>query len=183
MRKAVLVTIVVGAMAFSTTAGAETRTGGAHMAAPNTTGLSAWGILGYAGSLGVGGRYMLPIMDQGFLKHPTIRDRLALEFGLDFLHRSYSDWGVDYGWSEFRPTVGAAWTVWLNQDLAVYPKLDLGYEIGWLSGWTDVPGVSRPGYNAFYWEVLGGVMYKLGGVTLRAELGSVGLKAGVGFGF
>lgn len=182
MRKAVLVAIVVGAMAFSTTAGAETRAGDAHMTMPNTTGLSAWGILGYAGSLGAGARYMLPILDEGLLKNPSIQDRLAFEFGLDFLHRSYSESGWNYGWSELRPTVGALWTVWLNDRLAVYPKLDLGYEIGWITGWEDAWGTT-PKYNQFYWEVLGGVMYKLGGVTLRAELGSVGLKAGVGFGF
>jgi hypothetical protein len=185
MKKAGLVALrlLVAGMLVSAPARADTPSGArSSVEAPSANGFSAWGILGWASGLGLGGRYMLPVMDQGLLQHPEFKDRLAAEFGLDMMRWSYGFGTFDYAWMEIRPTAGLLWTVWLNENFAVYPKLDLGYEFGWVSGWEDAWG-NTPSYGGFYWEVLGGVMYKMGAVTLRAELGNIGLKAGVGFGF
>jgi hypothetical protein len=71
------------------------------------------------------------------------------------------------------------WNFWLNEDVAVYPKLDLAYSFASAS-WPS--GYGNPGnfaYGGLQIEAAGGVMYKLSGLALRAELGSSFLKAGV----
>ena len=71
------------------------------------------------------------------------------------------------------------WQFWINDSFAVYPeggarlrvRLVLGYE-------RRTTGLS--GGNHFFPNGTAGLLYKLGnGITLRAEAGYVGGKAGV----
>lgn len=185
LRSAIVSTAVVALTAFAPAwAEAPPRDdAGAEKPVPNTAGYSAWGIAGWEGEIGLGGRYMLPIGDRGFLKHPDISDRLAAEVGLDVVHHRYT-WpdGTRYSRTGLRPTAGVLWTVWLSGSFAFYPKFDLGYEFGWYSGRKDAWGAQRSRSGPF-WEFLAGALYKAGPVALRIELGSLGLKAGVGIGF
>ncbi|HVG59739.1 MAG TPA: hypothetical protein VNA24_14375, partial [Hyalangium sp.] len=65
---------------------------------------------------------------------------------------------------------------------ALYPKLDLGYAVGFLTGWNDAWG-SRPTYGGFFWQTSVGAIFKTRSVALRLELGNGLLKGGVGIGF
>lgn len=144
------------------------------------SGVTPWLGLGYFGLYGVGASYMMPVAN-GVLKHATIRDQFMLEFGATYLRRSYS-WitGSDYVWNEIVPTAGAAWMVWLKPNLAVYPKVDVGYAFGWLSGF-DCNGCSDPSYGGVFVNGSAGVMYDLGSMVLRGEVGNELVKGGVGF--
>jgi hypothetical protein len=143
-------------------------------------GPSLWGILPWGG-FGIGGRFMLPLGIKPLLTNTSIHDSFALEFGADYLHWSYNWAGAgDYSWSEILPVVGVMWNIWLNENFALYPKLEAGYAFGWFSNWNY--GGSRPSYGGFFIDGAGGAMYKLGGgLTLRGEVGVAGLKLGAGW--
>ena len=125
---------------------------------------------------------MTPISQEGLLKHERVKDQLAVEFGVDLLRFSYGFLGNDYAFMELLPVAGVLWNIWLTDKLALYPKLDLGYAIGFFTGWEDSWG-NRPSYGGFFWQASVGALYKLDSVSLRLELGNGLLKAGVGFGF
>jgi hypothetical protein len=149
----------------------------------SASGPTVWGILGgWYGGFGVGARYMLPLPVKPLITQGTIRDNFALEFGADFLTRSYDlgPAGGEYRWNAFLPVVGAMWNIWFNEQLAGYPKLDLGYFFGWHSGWKGLGDPSSPG--AFFWNVSLGGLYRINNtVALRGELGYAGLKLGASF--
>jgi hypothetical protein len=154
---------------------------------PALKGFSAWGILsfgfGYGGSgYGAGARFMLPLSIQPLLHANGIRDSFALEFGADLTHYSYDYLGAnDYSYTQFTPVAGVMWNIWLNQQLALYPKVEAGYSFGWWSGYESTFG-PQSSHTWLFINGAGGVLYKLNnGLTLRAEIGYSGLKAGVGF--
>lgn len=153
---------------------------GADPAKLRASGVTPWLGLGYYGLYGVGVSYMMPVAN-GVLKHATIRDQFMLEFGATYLRRSYS-WitDSDYVWNEVVPTGGVAWMVWLKPNLAVYPKVDVGYAFGWLSGF-ECNGCSDPSYGGIFINGSAGVMYDLGSMVLRGEVGNELVKGGVGF--
>jgi hypothetical protein len=78
---------------------------------------------------------------------------------------------------------GVAWRVWLKPNLAVYPKLDVGYAFGWVSGYDchGVGGCSDPSYGGIFVDGSVGVLYDLGSVVLRGEAGNELVKGGVTF--
>ncbi len=149
--------------------------------------LSLWLVLdpGPIGGAGAGGRFMLPIAPRGLLREPGLRDELTLEFGADFLH--YDDrvgpapYDVHYSWSGFLPVVGATWNFWLTPQLALYPKLDVGWWFGWYSGWSSYPGYSRADFDGAFLQGAVGLVYRLRTVALRVEAGSSLLRMGLGF--
>ena len=146
--------------------------------------LTLWGAVGYGGMYGVGVRFMFPV-GPSLLKLSNIRDQLAVELGVDYLRESYGYFSYgNYSWSEILPVAGCMWQFWLLPNLAVYPKVDLGYAIGWLSGYdycNGIPNCSNPSYGGFFWDISAGVMYTLGKVALRAEIGNELVKGGVAF--
>ena len=148
------------------------------------SGPTVWGGVGYWGLYGIGASFMFPVAN-GVLKHPTIRDQFMVEVGVDYLRRSY-DWlaAGSYTWNEVVPTVGVAWNVWLKPNLAVYPKLDVGYAFGWLSGFDycqGLAGCSNPSYGGVFVDGSVGVLYDLGAIVLRGELGNELVKGGLAF--
>jgi hypothetical protein len=150
--------------------------------------LSVWGVLdpGPISGVGLGGRLMLPLVPQGVL-HARIRDEITLELGADFIHYEdrvgYQPYYLDYSWNGFLPVVGAAWNFWLTPELALYPKLDVGYWFGWYSGWRDDYGYGHPGWGGAFLQGALGVIYQLRSVAFRLELGSGLMRVGVGFPF
>ena len=149
-------------------------------AAPSLKGLSVWGILPWSG-IGVGARFMLPMPISPLLGNSGIRDSWALEFGADFMHWSYGYLNYDWSYNQFVPVVGLMWNIWLNQQFALYPKLEAGYAFGWWSNYDTTYG-SQASHPWLFWDVTAGLMYKLNsGLTLRAEAGYAGLKLGVGW--
>ncbi len=158
--------------------------------------LTGWLILGagygyhdgYDSGFGVGGRYRMPLAPQGLLgpNQSNIRDTVDLEFGADLVRYAYHYGGVggpyDYSWTAFRPRAGVMWNFWVSPQVALYPKLDLGYQFGWFDGW-DAPG-GHPSWSGFFLEPSLGLIWRFRPATsLRVEAGSEGLKLGLGFAF
>jgi hypothetical protein len=142
---------------------------------------------GFSVGLGLGARYQWVIVPKGFLHSlpPTMHDEFALEPGFDYFHASYSVVGYNWDYNEFTPLIGALWNIWLNDKLAVYPKLDIGYRIvSWSASYN---GMSIGGAHDYlfpvYIEGAAGVIYRIGAVSLRAEVGWEDLRLGAGFSF
>lgn len=185
MKQACLLTAAVMTLLIISPAAAQTpgsESGETSEPGPSSAGLSAWGILGYGNGLGLGGRFMLPVVPEGFLQNDRIKDQLAAEFGVDLLRYSYSFLSDDYAFVAVLPVAGLLWNVWVSDNLALYPKLDLGYVAGFLTGWNGASGL-RPTHGGFFWQTSVGVLFKTRAVALRLELGNGLLKAGVGIGF
>jgi hypothetical protein len=152
--------------------------------APALKGPSVWGILPYsygAAGIGAGGRFMIPLGIAPLLRNTSVRDNFSLEVGADYLRWSFSYvTDTSYALNEFLPVAGIMWNIWLNDNFILYPKFELGYQFIWLSGFPS--GYPTPSYGGVYWDIGGGVIYKLaGGISLRAEIGYAGLKGGVGW--
>jgi hypothetical protein len=149
--------------------------------APALRGASVWGILPWGG-LGVGARFMMPLGVRPLLVNTNLRDSFALEFGADLLHWSYSypGLGFSYSWTEVLPVAGVMWNIWVNDRFAFYPKVELGYAFGWYSNLGSSSAVNS--YGGVWADGAVGALYNVGGgLTLRAEAGSSGLKLGAGW--
>lgn len=188
MRSLVASALVLGMIAVGSPARAQesapppTRT---HHRSGDVTGVSLWGILAYgyynsyyaaySGGLGIGGRYAFPLGSSGlFRNNPNLSDQFALELGADLVFWN----GFGAAFTTIIPTVGVMWVFWLDHGkLGLYPKLDLGLNL-YLS---SIPGAS--GIGEFYWDGLAGIIYRLGTVSLRGEVGRGMLKVGVALNF
>jgi hypothetical protein len=170
--------------------GVDRSTGTSTASGTSGNTISLWGVLdpGPVDGAGFGLRVGIPIVPQGFL-HARIRDELVLEVGADFLHYSdrvgYYPYYVDYSWNGFLAVGGAAWNFWFTPQLALYPKIDLGFRYGWYSGWNNGYGYSHSDLDGVFLQAAGGVIYRLqpSRVELRAEIGSGLLRLGVGIPF
>jgi len=189
-----VVCVAVPAQAQSTTK--KTTTSASPAAAPAaasaTAGstmdnnISIWGIVGYRYSAGtgwgLGARYQKVVVPEGFL-HLTngVKDELGVEGGIDYTSYSWDFYGYGWTYNEFDILVGVTWNFWINPKLCLYPKLDLGFGFGsWSSSFT---GENPSGYGGVFFQGAAGVVYKLNRVSLRAEVGSSSLRAGVSFAF
>jgi hypothetical protein len=130
----------------------------------------AWGF-----PVGVGARYYLPLLHNGFIS--SMNDEFGLEFGVDgaFIFSPYGAvLGIDV-------PVEAMWAFHLSPNFAAYAKAGLGIGItSWPIGYYGQSGVS------FRFVGVGGVgiMYKLTeALTFRAEVGTPWAKVGLGFSF
>lgn len=142
---------------------------------------------GFALGLGVGVRYQWVIVPKGFLKLPSrMHDEFAIEPGFDYFHAGYSTGipgdTVSWDYNEFTPLVGAVWNFWLTDHVAVYPKIDIGYRIGEWSASINGQKVSQVNPDVFpvYFQGAAGVDYRIGILSLRAEVGWEALRAGLG---
>jgi hypothetical protein len=159
--------------------------------------LSLHGIVSYYwgnNGVGFGARYQLPIVPEGIL-HARIKDDIALDFGADFVHVNYGRWPIGYDpytflatyddltWNAIIPSVGILWDFWLTPQLALYPKLEAGFAIGWWSAdYYTGYGYTGPRASVFFLQAAGGAKLKLkNGVALKGEVGSGMLKLGVAF--
>jgi hypothetical protein len=154
---------------------AATKAARGTITGPPLGGPTVWGLLDWWG-VGAGARYMFPLGIPSLLTRTPFKDSWALEAGLDFLHRS-DDYGpYSFHYNELIPTVGVMWLFWLRDDFALYPKVDGGWAFGFGNSVDNCVGCSLGG---IWIEGAGGLLYKAGPVTLRAELGNYGVKGGV----
>ena len=149
--------------------------------APSLKGLSVFGILPWGG-FGVGAHVMFPLPGLGpFLVNTNLRDGFALEVGVDYTRQSYGYFGL-YDWTVNRltPVGSILWHIWLTDQFALYPKLELGYHIGWVT--SSYTGGTFDNYSTVLVNGAGGALYRLANaITLRAEVGVSGLKVGAGW--
>lgn len=147
-------------------------------------GLALWGIVAWNG-LGAGARYTMPLAE-GFLEGVSAfrRDTVEVEAGLDFVSYDAGLGWVDINYNVLRPAVGAKWSLWLTDSFAVYPKVELGFDVSWWSGYDWPTGYDPPNHTGIYFDAAAGLLYRLGAkLDLRAEVGIDGLRAGVAFNF
>ncbi len=168
---------------------AEARPASRSSSGPGASSFSLWGVLdpGPFDGVGLGARVAVPIVPQGLL-HARVRDELVLELGADFVH--YSErvgypFYVDYSWNGFLAVGGVAWNFWFTPQLALYPKLDLGWWFGSYRGWDARydPYYGRHDYDGAFLQAAAGLIYRFRTVDLRVELGSGLLRVGVGIPF
>lgn len=133
---------------------------------------------------GVGARYQKLLVPEGVLRAQGIRDEIGLEFGFDFIHYSWHYAGYG-GWSytEFAPLVGGTWNVWLNDKVAIYPKIDLGYRIGTWDVPNDYPYGHPHGYGGFTVEGAVGAVIRVDRLLVRAEAGTAAFRLGLAVSF
>lgn len=163
----------------SAPSGNVAKTGAVRIDAPPLTGFSLFGILGYGygDGVGVGARYMIPLPIPSLLTHTWLRDSWAVEFGGDLMY--YSLGVADYHETVLIPVAGVMWNVWLNDQFAVYPKAEIGFGIDVGSTYNGVVE-----HNGIYPSGAAGLLYQVTKqITLRAEVGSTGLRGGAGFFF
>jgi hypothetical protein len=187
-----LVLSALAALALTATSAQAQAKGSTRPMSAGTENLSGWLVLdpGNPGGVGLGARYMIPLIPEGLLagQGVGIREELALEIGADFLHWSY-DWGYlydnyEYSVNAFEVVAGLMWNWWLTPKLAVYPKIDLGYSFAWVSDWPgERYGYDAPTYSDVFVNGAVGVIFKLNKVALRAEAGSHTLRIGAGVRF
>jgi len=152
---------------------------------------------GFAVGYGVGARFQWVAAPKGVLKLPNgMRDEIGIEPGFDFFHASYgsgvslgtlsAQWNFDY--NEFTPVVGVVWNFWLTREIAVYPKIDLGYRIAEWSVSETVSGASggpmqvqaHADVSPVYFQGAAGVAWRFSdALSLRAEVGWNTLRAGI----
>jgi hypothetical protein len=143
--------------------------------------------LGYGWGLGVGegvgARFQYDFLPKGVFHFQNgMHDEMGVEAGLDFFHVSYG-YGDGYNetYNEFTPLAGWVWNFWLTDKLAVYPKLDIGIRIGSYS-YTDNHGNTVSNYSndvfPLYFEGAAGVVYRVGPVALRGEVGWEAVRLG-----
>jgi hypothetical protein len=154
---------------------------------PGGRSLSLWGVVdpGPVDGLGAGMRLTLPIVPEGLLHSPSVKDELTLELGADFVHYSaevgFYPYYVDYSWNGVLAVGGVAWNFWLTPRFALYPKLDLGWWFGWYRGWEDRWGYGRRDFDGAFLQGAVGLVYRLRSVGLRLELGTGLARIGVAF--
>jgi hypothetical protein len=181
MRTTILICVFVAALSATAHADGQpapavSTTGSLSSPGGRASGPTVWGILPWGG-IGIGGRFMIPLGIPGVVHSPSVHDAFAVEVGADYLQWNHGTVNGDYTWSEVLAVGGFMWSFWLTDSFALYPKADLGYAFGWYSGF-DYPG--RPRYGGLFLSGDAGAIYKLNsGLSLRGELGTDGLKAGV----
>jgi hypothetical protein len=181
MRTTVLICLFIVALSATAHANAQptpavSTSGSSSFPDGGVSGPTVWAILPWGG-VGIGGRFTIPLGIPGVVHSSSVHDVFAVEVGADYLHWNHDYASGDYSWSEILAVGGFMWSFWLTDRFALYPKVDLGYALGWFSGYDD-PG--RPTYGGFFISGDAGAIYKLnGGLSLRSEVGTDGLKAGV----
>jgi len=136
-------------------------------------GLYSWG------GFGLGARVEWPLA-QNLIKEVAYPNEIVGVGGIEYYTQSYSLFTSNYRWNFVRIEAGAMWNFWFTDRFAAYPKLTLGYDVGWLSGWDNAFGPTPSGGGIAIEGALG-VIYDLNkAFQLRGEIGNGSLKAGIG---
>ncbi|HSN92991.1 MAG TPA: hypothetical protein VLS93_17295 [Anaeromyxobacteraceae bacterium] len=176
----------LAALAVASTAQAQ---GATRPLAAGRQNLSGWLVLdpGSPSGIGLGARYMIPVVPRGLLAGHLrgIREELAIEVGGDFIHwgrdQVYLGNTYDFSVNAIEIVGGLMWNWWLTPSVALYPKLDLGYSYAWVTDWWGEPyGLGSPDYSDVFLNGAIGAIFRLDRVGLRLEIGSHALRLGLG---
>lgn len=135
-----------------------------------------YGYYYYGFPFGIGGRYLIPIIHDGFI--PALNDSFSIEFGLDLTgaagNRFYATLGIP---------VEVMWAFHFTEKFSAYAKVGAVLEINF------VPYVCSGGFCGAARGVVSaspigniGLMYKFSDkISFRAEAGYPWIKIGLGF--
>jgi hypothetical protein len=128
----------------------------------------------YGFGLGVGARYYIPILHDGFI--PAVNDEFGIEFGADFTGA--------FGYGYFLPIVDipveVMWNFHFTQNFSAYAKVGIAFELQFYGSNYYL------GRNNLYFTVnpvtAVGLFYKFSNtLSLRAEVGYPWIKVGLAF--
>jgi hypothetical protein len=142
--------------------------------------LSFFGILPwwYGFGAGVGARYTLPIVPNGFINE--VNDSVELEFGGDVWFANYGFGNLDVGYTGLAIPAEGRWTFHITPKFSAYAKVGVGLVTRF---WNDDVN-DNFAKTGLYFDSTLGALYELNdSLSLRAEAGYAGLKAGVGIKF
>lgn len=133
------------------------------------------GYFGYGGiPFSIGGRYLQPILHDGFV--PSVNDSFSIEIGADL----YALGASRFFGAMLAIPIEAMWALHFSQKFAGYLKLGAAIELRFLGDWCW-GGVCNGIVGAGIVAQLG-IMYAItDAIMLRVELGYPGLKVGLGF--
>ncbi len=124
----------------------------------------------YGVGIGVGARYNIPIVPNGFI--PPVNDSFELEFGGDISVGNY----FGYGWTNVSIPAEAMWRFFFLPNLSAYWKIALGLNMRF-SSYSGYVGTGA----SLYWDSGLGVVWKFADkMTLRGEFGYTGPRVGLG---
>lgn len=133
------------------------------------------GYWGYGGvPFSVGGRYLQPILHDGFV--PSLNDSFSVEAGVDLFAISRTVLGL-----ALAVPIEAMWALHFSQKFSAYLKLGISLEVRF-GDWCR--GNYCGGAIGFGPDFIGniGLIYKItDAIALRIEAGYPGLKIGLGF--
>ena len=125
---------------------------------------------------GIGGRYLIPIIHDGFI--PSVNDSFSIEFGLDLSGAVGS---------RFYPTLGipveVMWAFHFTPKFAAYAKVGAVLEINFVP-YVCSTFTCGPAYSPVTAAPIGniGLFYKFSDkISFRAEAGYPWVKVGLGF--
>lgn len=130
----------------------------------------------YGWGIGLGARYQIPLVHDGFL--PRVNDSFALEFGADLYYAGGYCYlgGCGYGAAGLTIPVEAMWTFHLLPKLEIYAKLGLGVNFYFGSGFY-VAGTLGP----LWFHTAAGLVWKFSpSIYLRVETGWPTVRVGLG---
>ena len=133
------------------------------------------GYFGYGGiPFSIGGRYLQPILHDGFV--PSVNDSFSIEVGADL----YALGASRFFGAMLAIPIELMWALHFSQKFAGYLKLGAAIELRFLGDWCW-GGVCNGVIGAGIVAQLG-IMYAItDAITFRVELGYPGLKVGLGF--
>lgn len=141
-----------------------------------TPSITVWAFLPYTFAIGVGGRFTLPVVADGFI--PDINDSFEIEIGADLVFGSYPLVNAGYIDLSLVPVEGR-WTFHFTPNLSAYAKLGLGYTLEF----SSYTGAAAYGSRFYYNFAIGGMYNLTDKFGIRLEAGYQGLKVGVVLGF
>jgi len=136
---------------------------------------------GYYSSYGfpfsIGGRFLLPIVPDGFI--PSVNDEFALEFGLDFNFVFISN---DYGYWDESTIFGVMFPIEAMYDFHFTPMFDAYVKAGLQFG-ADFSDYLHDGFWVTAISVVGMRLWFSDSLAFRAEAGWPWIKAGIALAF
>jgi hypothetical protein len=149
--------------------------------------LLGWDTVYAQGGIGVGGRFSIPIVDNGFV--PSINNSVAIGFGVDWLHYNQCWWHGDCAGNYFWFPVVMQWNFFVAQRWSVFGEPGLVIFHGDYGSCNlgpnpqgQNPCPDAPRANGFYPTLyLGGRFHLSEGLALTMRIGFPTFSFGVSF--
>jgi hypothetical protein len=144
--------------------------------------LFGWDNVYAADGFGIGGRFAIPIVDNGFV--PQINNSVAIGFGLDLIHYDSCWWGGDCSANYIHVPVVLQWNFYVAKRWSVFGEPGLVFFHGFIDDCpsSDKNCPNRPRETSLEPALyLGGRYYFDDKITLTMRIGFPSISIGVSF--